>query len=642
MDPDDQRLWDDLSVEEYLRSELEFITTFAKSISPQDPDWDPKMIVTVYTPPGRFLAGIYGAIADLEEQISPGLREKARDKETSPTLLDQLEEEDFSLDDPNDSVYQERWTPTALYRWIYLSLKFNFVEMAEDEQRDQLAFRIYRAQFYEAILLDSDYGYEYPLDERDPSISVATPSSQEETDDSRDFVHQVPPELLSEILTLAHDGVLYFPVIISQVDSRFRAIAESTPTLWTTIDINLPLPFIMMYLQNSKNSLLDVRMNVSHAVRRGQTMPRLRTIMDLLADQRPRIASLFIQGRNPAVVDEITKTMLSEGSSYHQLTKLDTGCNLWIGKGGIRRLADPLRYPVVPSLQLQQLLLRGYRTRDWTRGIVTPMSELNRLHLADNFDLVLSELLAVLPNLPSLNELIIDACEISFAPASSQIVTSATLPKLTILECLRLNNNSMNSILRSLVTPNLTSTKLWWDFGGKDWINQVDGVVAIFQASPRLQTLDLCNFEALVPLWKDVFGRATSVRTLRLRSCELVEEDLAGLWEPHIEAAPMTPHLEHLAIENVLDLNTDVVRRIVACRPGLRRVELRGWYDGRVDEADVRFIRGSVENFVLETFGRVPRVSDGETTDSGAEEWSSSGTPSEGSWVSGDEEIVIR
>ncbi|KAG9008324.1 hypothetical protein FRB90_008987 [Tulasnella sp. 427] len=364
-----------------------------------------------------------------------------------------------------------------------------------------------------------------------------------------------------------------------------------------------------MYLQNSKNSLLDVRINLSHHPRRTQSVAQLRTITDVLVEHRPRIASLSITSLDPEIVDEITKRMLSGGDvDYPQLRKLDTGCHLWIGR----------------------------------LGSSVPISELKRFHLANNFGLNRSDLLHVLANLPNLETLIVENCETDWVPTLTA-VKPASLPNLTNLECLGLNNNTMTRLLQLLITPKLNSSKLWWDYGFKLWLNQVDGVMAMLRANPQLQILNLCNLETQAPHWKEIFRRGVSLRILRLRSCELEEDDLEALWEQGAQDAPIIPHLEHLVLENVLDLSTNVMRRIVASRPSLRFVELRGWYDGRVDEEDVEFVRNSVERFVLETFGgRGPRDSDGESAESGAEEWSSSGTPSEGSWLSGDEDVVIH
>ncbi|KAG9008325.1 hypothetical protein FRB90_008988 [Tulasnella sp. 427] len=609
MDSDLQDVWEQLGFKEYVEEELAFFN----ELSVKGPRMD--------------FGAIFGAFSELKERALSITGRKS---------MEVVEVDHDDLHDPVDSAYQEPWTPTSLHRWAYLTLKFHCPQWGDEELRDQFAFR---TQHYDAIFFNLDSESQYPPDDLpDRTVESGPATPPEPGGEKLAFIHRLPPELLSDIFICAHDGLLYFPVIISHVDSRFRAIAESTAALWTTVDVNLPLPFVMLYLQNSKASLLDVRMDVSRAVRRPQTMSRLETIMELLAGEQARMRSLSILGLNPPVVDEIASTMLSDRSNYPQLKKLDTGCHEWYGYR--RRSGDPLRYLVVPLL-VQHLCLRGYRTRDWIHGFAVPMMELKRFHLANNSGLALPDLLTALRNLPNLSELIIDTCRMSFDPASRKSVTSATLPKLMTLECLLLNWREMASVLRLLVTPSLTSLKLWWETGWKGLANQAVGLVAALQAKPQLQTLDLCNFEELVPQWKRVFEGATSIRTLRLRSCELVEEDLRGLWEPCVEEAPVMPYLEHLALENVLDLRTGVVRWIIASRPGLRSVELRGWGRDQVDEEDVEFVRNSVENFVLETFGeRDPRDPEEEMSDSDEEEWSSWGSPSQGSWLSGDQEVV--
>lgn len=138
------------------------------------------------------------------------------------------------------------------------------------------------------------------------------------------YIHTIPTELLSEILTLAHDGSLYFPLIITHIDSRFRSAAKSISKLWTIIDINIPLPIVAIYLEHSKLALLEVRMGVFDAA----VMPeRIQAFIDLVAPHRHRIASLSMTAfKRDFIVDTMVQQMLNNHlTEFSELRTLDTG-----------------------------------------------------------------------------------------------------------------------------------------------------------------------------------------------------------------------------------------------------------------------------------------------------------------------------
>ncbi|KAG9001324.1 hypothetical protein FRB90_011642 [Tulasnella sp. 427] len=345
-------------------------------------------------------------------------------------------------------------------------------------------------------------------------------------------------------------------------------------------------------------------------------------------------------------MDDIVSRMLDKAEdSYPQLRKLDTGSPHYLSCSGSRDRATPLRYPVVPPSHVQDLCLRGSRSEDWTQGFASPISGLKRLHFLYHDTLTRPKLLDVLVNLPSLETLIIEDCSTHWTPGpvvygpnnpipNHDLIPAPrfTHPNLMTFECLRLDELSTKQLLESLITPNLTCLKVWWFSGWKGQINQGEPLVTMLRGCPQLQTLGLCCFETEDSWWKEVFNTATCVKHLRLRNNEFLEEDLESLCESGL----VMPYLERLALENVFGIKTDVVRRIVVDRPDLQYVELRGWDATRVAKEDVEFLRSSVRDFVLETFGGTEQAISNEDES----DWSSSGTPSEGSWLSGDQYVV--
>ncbi|KIO24506.1 hypothetical protein M407DRAFT_8918 [Tulasnella calospora MUT 4182] len=347
----------------------------------------------------------------------------------------------------------------------------------------------------------------------------------------------------------------------------------------------------------------------------------------------------------PEPVDQMVQVMMMEsGSTYHQLRRLDTGCPIWVSAthGQLRRVSERLECPVVVPPRLQELSLRGRRSRNWVTAFPEPLGGLKSLCLVKNPGLVLSDVLNVLAKLPNLETLVIQDCATQQAPAAA--LSTVTLPNLTTLQYIALSDKSIASMQQSLLSPNLTSLKVWYDYDITNWPDRARPLGALLQANPRLESLDLCGCVIEQPGWGDTFGEARSLKYLRLLSCESENNNLKALLElaagEGVEQ-DFLPHLEHLVLDNVFHLTTKDIRRMVTHRPVLRFLELRGWDGSNVADDDVQFIRQSVECLVLETFYKEPGALE-EHEHEENEEWSSTGTPSEGSWLSGDEEQCLR
>ncbi|KAG8898265.1 hypothetical protein FRC00_003045 [Tulasnella sp. 408] len=455
------------------------------------------------------------------------------------------------------------------------------------------------------------------------------------------LIHRLPPEILSDILVRAHDGVLYWPIVLSHVDSRFRAIAKSTPLLWTRIDVNLPLPLAELYLKHSSTALLDIRMDLGSGGRRKNAASRLTAFFAVVAEHRERFASLRMSAFNPQIVDAMVKAMIGPGSNYPQLRRLDTGCLIWVSGSWPRTFLEPLDCPVLAPPQLQEMCLRGLRSRNWVTAFPEPMAGLRSLCLANDTKLFASDLLIVVTKLPNLETLVVQDCTIQQDPLAAP--SAVTLPNLTTLQYVTLSDRSITSLHQVLLTPKLTSLRLWWDSGFKNWHDQTQPLVAMLRMNPQLENLDLCNCMLQSSGWRDAFDKAGSLKYLRLRSCELESNDLDGLSELGVGEdgeQRLLPLLNHLVLENVSELSSGDIRRLVSHRPGLKSLELRGWDGTNVAEEDVQFMCQSLECFVLETYCKGVGALEEEEKDEDDEDWSSSGTPSEASWVSGDEEVV--
>ncbi|KAG8934233.1 hypothetical protein FRC01_004313 [Tulasnella sp. 417] len=625
MPTENQELWDGQHIKDYLKQEIEFCNAFAAKIVDRNPEW--KSFRGGWTYMGRFLRVFFATVEDWTKMILPNPQENV------------LEADSEGIDDPTDSAYQEFCTPTSLYQWTYLHLAVGPLEdqfnPVDDEERHELVRRMFRTQLYDNELFGSGSQHAYPPEEDllfVRSSSSSTPESAKRN--SSAFIHRLPPEILSDIFIKARDGSPYFPIIVSHVDSRCRAIAESTALLWTRIHVYLPLSLVSLYLQRSNSALLDVQIDVRHRLAFWSSMPlHLSTFISTVRGHRERIALLSISACEMRPVHDIVKEMMQgPGSTYPQLRKLDIGCPIWFP---VRDRDD--WDPVIIPPQLQELSLRGSWSEAWATGFSGPLAGLKSLCLENNHRLSTSDLLSVLAKLPNLDTLILHGCTIQ---DSSTVPPSAvSLPNLTMLQYVTLSHKSIASLQQAFRSPTLTSLKVWWDSSLSKSPDQVQPLVAMLRANPQLESLDLCQCVMKQSGWREVFERAGSLKYLRLLSCELESDDLDVLLEPGVGEGVeqyLLPRLEHLILENVFHLTTNHIRQIIAHRPGIRSLELRGWDGSNVAEGDVQFIQRSVDCFILETFYRGSSTFEGEEWDEESEEWSSSGTPSEGSWLSGD------
>ncbi|KAG8904189.1 hypothetical protein FRC01_008835 [Tulasnella sp. 417] len=620
--PDDQRIKD------YLQLELEFANEFAAKIVQAKPDW--QSYQKFWSPVRRFLGVFFAVITEWKKIVSPSPREEGLE-----------EDPEAAIDDPTDSVYQENWTPTSLYRWAYLTLKCRPIDLEDDELRDRLAVRMFRTQQYDAELLGSGCQNAYFCPE-DLLSRSSSPAPEDRQKANPGLIHQLPPEILSDVFVRAHDGVLYFPIIVSHVDSRFRTIAESTALLWTKIDVNLPLPLVGLYLKRSNTARLDIRIDLGSGGRQQNAALRLGAFLAVVAEHRERVASLRMSAFNPRAVDDMVKAMMvGSGSTYPQLRRLDTGCPIWVSGTWPRLPLEPLDCLVVPPPRLQELCLRGSRSRNWVSAFPDPMPGLKSLCFANNTKLFVSDLLVVLSNLPNLETLVFQDCTIQQDPLAAP--SAVTLPNLTTLQYVTVSEASMTLLYPALLTPKLTSLKLWWNSGFRNWSDHLQPLAAMLLANPQLLSLDLCNCMLQPGGWRDAFATAGSLKYLRLRSCELEPTDIESLSELGVGEdgeQRMLPCLEHLVLENVSDLWTGDIKRIITNRPALRSLELRGWDGSHVSDEDVHFMREAVEYFVLKTFYKESGALEEAEVDEESEEGSSTGTPSVGSWLSGDDEVV--
>ncbi|KAG8896448.1 hypothetical protein FRC01_011811 [Tulasnella sp. 417] len=419
-------LWDDQGINDYLKHELEFANALAAHL------------VQAYNDQGIQHFDISTSIPEV---ISAAVTSWKRKLSCTPPARRQEEGGGENIGGSDEFAYDEYGTPTSLYRWAYFSFESAAVDLTDDRLRDELVVRMFRTQYCDAKFFAGGCEDAYPPDEN--RVSQSSSSSPEVVRGVKPAsIHKLPPEILSYTLIIAHQGAPYFPIIVSHVDSRFRTIVQSTGLLWTTIDVNLPLPIVAMYLQHSNTALLDVRIDLlDSGPRRSVSSWRLEAFMTAVAEHRERIRSLSILSFSLKTMDEMVRTLLN-GLIYPQLRKLDTGSRIWITGNWRIPTLEPLDCPVPVPPQLEEIFLWEYRSRSWVLGFSGPMVELQSLCLANNFQLMLSDVLTILPKLPNLETLVIEDCIIfGNTPSSTPAII---LPNLTSLQLVGLNDKSFD------------------------------------------------------------------------------------------------------------------------------------------------------------------------------------------------------
>ncbi|KIO24505.1 hypothetical protein M407DRAFT_26113 [Tulasnella calospora MUT 4182] len=279
-----------------------------------------------------------------------------------------------------------------------------------------------------------------------------------------------------------------------------------------------------------------------------------------------------------------------------------------------RRFLKPLDFPVVFPTHLQELSRQARRSRDWVTAFPEPLAGLKSLCLA-NTKLFISNLLIVLVKLTNLKTLVIQDCTTEQEPSRGTVHRDPPKPHDASIRYTQRQIHFLHP-----ASPSQSQNHFLKKFG----MIMISGTGSAGHG---------------------LLGRYSArARNLRVR-ISVTNNNLKALLDLAVGEGfeqDFLPHLEHLVLDNVFQLMTKDFRQIITHRPGLRFLELRGRDGSNVADNDVQFIRQSVERFILETFYKESGGLEEKEEDEDNEEGSSFGTPSEGSWLSGDEDICLR
>ncbi|KAG8931823.1 hypothetical protein FRC00_000604, partial [Tulasnella sp. 408] len=134
--------------------------------------------------------------------------------------------------------------------------------------------------------------------------------------------------------------------------------------------------------------------------------------------------------------------------------------------------------------------------------------------------------------------------------------------------------------------------------------------------------------------WSEIFKHLPNLTHLRVRASYSSDEDLQAL-----ALAQTLPNLTSVTLDNELRLTTLSIEQMARTHPKLESIVLRGWDPSHVSVESLEEIGKLVKNVFVETFTKSPEDYSDEDTESDVSDDLS--TESEGSWLSGDEEVVV-
>jgi len=275
-------------------------------------------------------------------------------------------------------------------------------------------------------------------------------------------IASMPPELLAVIfeMTLSKRRIQYklpFEVILSHVSSLWRAVALTTPSLWTRIDIySKRSECAANYLQRSSQMLLDVRVDIYNVDKRmlirsaGKRNALIQSIVKTLFPHIHRARSLFVISCFELTALTLLSHLSNSVAPHLRRLRMNIGHPATIGPrtAGFKAFSTGL-----PQLTFLET--------DLPDCVTLSLQNLTTLHLhtlTDTMDLSYQSFVEIITAPPSLRNLSIQgSLNVSHWPWHG----NGPGFSMTHLKALRLPDPSLFSvkILLSVSAPNLES--LW-------------------------------------------------------------------------------------------------------------------------------------------------------------------------------------
>ncbi|KAG9044843.1 hypothetical protein FS837_007425 [Tulasnella sp. UAMH 9824] len=488
--------------------------------------------------------------------------------------------------DAEDETWVELWEVQQLFEWTLLEARAAGLPKDAHELR-RFVGRLERLITTRSTPLSANAE---PQAE-DHAAEITTQCGFKQQHQSN-FISLLPTELLCKIFEYAcapRSLTLFSPLILSHVNAHFRSIVLDMPSLWSTIDDTFPIPIAKLYFERSIGAPLDVRIGSN-----GPPAVEDVTILELfdyLERHAHRLKALKMVTDDWDIMGGLDRMMVP-GPPLDSLEKLEFGCY-----GNPQPTGIEIGFTLGEGNCLQELHLWGHTLDDWIDAFPTA---LRRLQLSED-------------------------CLLFGDP--ERVVTAGRLVELKFI---RIDWVDMIEFARLIHTPALNSLSV---VVPSSTVN-IGCLVNLVKSSKGILSLEICDYDMTSKHWSEIFKHLPSLTHLRVRASYSSDEDLQAL-----AIAQTLPNLTSITLDNELRLTTLLIEQMARTHPKLESIALRGWDPSNVSVGSLEDIGKVVKNIFVETFMTSPEECYDEETERDLSDDLS--TDSEGSWLSGDEDVVV-
>ncbi|KAG8948648.1 hypothetical protein FRC04_009412 [Tulasnella sp. 424] len=566
-----------------------------------------------------------GTVRSILNEVLAGHRCQSRDdtsvgESQNPSDLECGED---SAEDDHDESWTEEWEFGKLCKWILDQAQAYCLE--GDEECGHIVEKL-KSRITDLETENDPFGQ---------ARREEAPRS-EETESAHDScpISLLPVELLQHIFRLITPPRhrVRTPLELSHVNSHFRTIALSTPSLWTVLDDSLAIPLLELYAARSGNEPLDMTVRPDYLFSKYK-----RSVPDwfrFLFTESARFERVTVVGYSPHRISTwgrwINGTLGIKEITFPSLAKLVIS----LGTSIHNRVVCP-RWALSPFLR--ELWIEGCWCSGWI-ALEDPFHPtLRYLRLSRVSDVPLMMLLQAVGGVLGLVGLALEHFSLSSQETAPPLSNRVTLAFLEKLEFERLRAADMSTISRYLSTPNLSSLSITCPQLSS---GTTDFLTPFTLAHPQISSLRILDCRLTPNEWVMALRNLDNLANLHVRASGLADRDFSTLAEGIV-----VPRLSHITFENELGLTTAFIERVVRAHPNVESVVLRGWAASNVSQGAVEAIFKLARHVILDVFDGAQQENESGSEDSYASSsdesyWEGSDFEEDDGWLSGDREVV--
>ncbi|KAG8901505.1 hypothetical protein FRC00_006727 [Tulasnella sp. 408] len=458
-----------------------------------------------------------------------------------------------------------------------------------------------------------------------PSDAVKAPQAAAETTVSNghkeryqpNSISLIPTEIFCKIFESAcspRSLSLFSPLILSHVNSHFRSIVVDMPSLWSTIDDILPRPIVKLYLERSEGAPLDIRIESRSYVFIALQDSILHQLFQYLEPHAHRVKTLKLITKSHGVIADMDKLMACK-ISFGGLEKLEFG-RCW----GYSVNDPDYTFRWHHPSSLRELHLSRCPLDLWFDTFTT---SLRRLQLTEVM-ISLEDLVTALERSPNLSVLVIDGCHL--LGSAGRVVEARSLEELHFIEKRTMQVARFADCIYTPALGFLSVVAPWGRTNGNFLVDLVEN-------RNEILSIEICDYDLTANYWLEIFNYLPNLTHLRIRASNLSDQNLKAL-----TTSQSLPNLASITLDNELRLTTLLVEQMARTHPKLESIVLRGWDPSNVSTKSLAAISEVVKYLFVETIIKSPEEECDKETEAGD---SSDDSSTDGSWLSGDEYVIM-